>query len=242
MKKTIFNVIIILIIVVIFAACVSGNIVEFSSIESVSETAVQSNTVESSTAALPQTSPHDDPQYEMLYNAKYDLLWHQTAISIDSMLAQFDHYVLRDELTYPYAKVYLQNGFIGFLFYDKSHNLTYIWLTDHFLTQQDIDRLEVGKTTTREVIDMNLYVIRDRTSFENISAHYLPDGVYMIRCSYDGSEGIGVITSIEFIPNEDFHEQPVDYLTMTVPYILPCDRNTSEHSLQIESQEKNEKK
>ena len=72
---------------------------------------------------------------------------------------------------------------------------------------------------------MNLYVIRDRTSSENISAHYLPDGVYMIRCSYDGSEGIGVITSIEFIPNEDFHERPVVFLTMIVPYILPCDRN-----------------
>jgi hypothetical protein len=225
MKKLIFNVLIILMIVLLFAACADDSIVENSSVESISETASQPDTPESSTAALPQTNPLDDPQYEMLYNAMHDLRWYHTVISLDSMLSQFDNYVLRDELAYPYVKVHLQNGFVGFLFYNESSNLTDIWLTDHFLTQQDIDRLAVGKTTTREVILMNLYAIRLHISSENISANYLTDGVYVIRCSYDGSEGIGVITSMEFIPNEEFHEEPVERYQMTIPYILPCDRN-----------------
>lgn len=223
MRKPILIVLIVLFIILPFTACAS--VVENSSMESISEIASQSETPESSTAFLPRPDPFEDPQYKMLYDLRYDLLWNQTVISLDSMLPQFDNYVLRDELAHPYAKVYLQSGNVGFLFYDETRNLTDIWPTDHFLTQQEIDRLEVGKTTTREVIEMDLCSIGGLTSYENISAHYLPDGVYVIRCSYDGSEGIGRITSIEFFPNEDIQEQPIDYFSMTVPYILPCDRN-----------------
>ena len=225
MRKQIFGAVTSLIILLAFAACAGGSNIENSSTESFSVTASQSDTPESSTAVLQRPDPFDDPQYKMLYYTKYDLLWHHTVISLDSMLSQFDDYILRDELEYPYAKVYLQSGNIGFLFYDKSRNLTDIWPTDHFLTQQEIDRLVVGKTTTREVIEMDLCAIGGMTSYEDISAHYLPDGVYVIRCSYDGSEGMGLVTSIEFFSNEDIHEQPIDYFSMTVPYILPCDRN-----------------
>ena len=225
MRKPIFSAVMILIILSAFAACAGGRNVEDSTTESISETASQSDTPESSAAVLQRPDPFDDPQYKMLYYTKYDLLWYHTAISLDSMLSQFDDYVLRDELEHPYAKVYLQSGNVGFLFYDKSRNLTDIWPTDHFLTQQEIDRLEVGKTTTREVIEMDLCAIGGLTSYENISAHYLPDGVYVIRCSYDGSEGMGLVTSIEYFSNKDIYDQPIDYFSMTVPYILPWDRN-----------------
>ena len=144
------------------------------------------------------------------------------------MLSQFDQIIVRDELAVPYAKVHLKNGYIAFLFYDDSKMLTDIWITDRFLTQDDIENWEVGKTTLREVVESDPYAICAAGSYESITAHILPEGIYVIRCAYNLSADVGVIGTIEFIDNKEFGElgeYPVRRYEMIIPYILPSDRN-----------------
>ena len=59
----------------------------------------------------------------------------------------------------------------------------------------------------------------------SIAAYIVQEGAYVIRCSWTNTEDVGLVSSIEFIPNEEFGAHSVKRYGMTIPYILPEDRN-----------------
>ena len=216
----------VIMIITIFVACSDIRQAVGLSPELSVSTSIPSYSIESSMTTSLQNDPSDDPEYKKLRATMWNLRWGQASFTLSEMLAQFDNYVIREELTVPYAKVHLQNGYVAFLFYDGREELTDIWITNHFLTQAMMEELEIGKTTLRELTAMDLYSFHDPSSYESISAHIVYEGAYVVRCSYTNTDDVGVVNSIEFIANNEFNDAPVRRYGMIIPYILPEDRNT----------------
>lgn len=217
MKHFLLHIVVVLFFILLFTAC-SENRGETS----VPEYSVMTSHSEASTNNKSNT-PADDLFYKEMKEIMYNLRWGITEVSLGEILPKLDQYEKRDTITSPYIKFHLPNGYVGFLFYDENEMLTDIWMTDHFLTQHDLEALVVGETSYEELINLDLYALRAPGSYESITAHYCAEGVYLTRCPFDTLTP--VLTSIEFIPNEEFHAQPLYRYGMTIPYILPKDRN-----------------
>lgn len=217
--------ILLIVFVVYFAACSDNAQTGASDSELSASTHIPTDPIETRISASAENKPEDDPEYKKLYETMWNLRWNRASYTLSDILSQYDNYIIRDDLAVPYAKIKLQNGFVGFLFYNEENQLTDIWLTDHFLTGEEIKEIEIGKTTLRELVAMDLYAISAPTSYESIKAHIVQEGVYVIRCSWTNTEDVGLVSSIEFISNEEFSARPVSRYLMTIPYILPEDRN-----------------
>lgn len=175
--------------------------------------------------------PHgerDQVYYEMK-DVWCDLHYYKTKqYELEDVIGDYEVCAVRDTLPNPYVKVRFPNGFVGFLFYREEGGkkyLTDIWQTDRFMTQEYADTFAAGKTTVRELFDHDFYFIGAPISSESITAHYLPRGIYVIRGDWTGDETVGIATSVEFFPNETLKEEPLCIFGMTIPYILPEDRN-----------------
>lgn len=225
MKRLYLFIIVELFLIVLFAACDNGQLTDTPCSELNAVSSISKYSIEASVAASAEDKPEDDPEYKKLYETMWNLRWNRASYTISDMLSQYENYIIREELTVPYAKIQLQNGFVGFLFYNEEKQLTDIWLTDRFLTQEEIGEIEIGKTTLRELVAMDLYAIYAPTSYESIAAHIVPEGAYVVRCSYTNTEAVGLVRSVEFISNNEFGARPVIRYGMTIPYILPEDRN-----------------
>lgn len=218
-------IILLIVFVVFFAACSDDSQTGASDSEVNVSTHIPADPIETGAAVSATDKPEDDPEYKKLYEMMLNLRWNKASYTLSDMLSQYDNYIIREELTVPYAKIKLQNGFVGFLFYNEKERLTDIWITDHFLTQEELGKIEIGKTTLIELVAMDLYAIHAPTSYESIAAYIVQEGAYVIRCSWTNTEDVGLVSSIEFIPNEEFGAHSVKRYGMTIPYILPEDRN-----------------
>ena len=225
MKRQCLFIIAELFLIVLFAACGDARLTDTPCSELNTVSFIPTDSIEAGAAVTAENRLADDPEYKRLYEAMWNLRWNRASYTISDMLSQYENYIIREELTVPYAKIQLQNGFVGFLFYNEEKQLTDIWLTNHFLTQEELGEIEIGKTTLRELVAMDLYAIYAPTSYESIAAHIVLEGAYVVRCSYTNTEDVGLVRSVEFISNNEFGARPVIRYGMTIPYILPEDRN-----------------
>ena len=143
-------------------------------------------------------------------------------VSLEEFYESFNVECVRKTFQGYYIVLLLDNDCIGFAFFNEYKTLTDIFTTSSFMESNDFDFIIKNVTTEKEVDDFNNNSFSSGVSSMSISCHIVKDGLLVIKC--DNEEKYGTVRAIEFYSNDNLEKLPPKFVVFSTPYILPIDK------------------